>query len=285
LVERLNALPARRNGFGAKGDARHKQLMKLAFILGLSVALTYSGFSADDAAVIKTPKGKLSYGLGMDIGRNITNTLIDLDPDALAAGIKAVVSGGKPLLNEQEATEAMNEFRSQMQAKRADQQKLLQEKQRQMQEKNKELGAKNKKDGDAFLAENKKNDKDVKTKMVKVSPDGPSAELQYKILKQGTGKIPTSNDTVIAHYRGTLVDKTEFDSSYKGGEPRKFPVRGVIKGWTEALLMMPVGSKWQLFIPSDLAYGDANRPGIPPGSTLLFDIELIGIEDQDAKPK
>src|SRR5689334_1180985 len=123
---------------------------------------------------------------------------------------------------------------------------MMQEKQKQMQEKNKELGAKNKKDGEAFLAENKQKDKDVKTKMVQGSAGGPAAELQYKILKQGTGKIPTSNDTVIAHYRGTLIDKTEFDSSYKGGEPRKFPVRGVIRGWTEALLMMPVGSKWQL---------------------------------------
>src|SRR3954469_5686109 len=169
---------------------RHKQVMKLAFILGLSLALTFSGFAADDAAVVKTPKGKMSYGLGMDIGRNITNTLIDLDPDALAAGIKAVVSGGKPLLNEQEATDAMNEFRSQMQGKQAERQKMMQEKQKQMQEKNKELGAKNKKDGEAFLAENKKNDKDVKTKMVQGSAGAPAAELQYKILKQGTGKIP-----------------------------------------------------------------------------------------------
>ena len=243
--------------------------MKLAFILGLSLAFTLGGIAADEATAVKTPKGKMSYGLGMDIGRNITNTLIELDADALAAGLKAVISGGKPLLNEQEAREAMTDFRTQMQAKRADAQKA-------MQEKNKEQGAKNKKDGEAFLAENKKNDKEVKT-----TPSG----LQYKILKQGTGKIPSGNEKVIAHYRGTLIDKTEFDSSYKRGEPMKFDVHGVIKGWTEALLMMPVGSKWQLFIPSDLAYGDAGRPPtIPPGSTLLFDIELIGIEEPD-KPK
>src|SRR5438445_4381701 len=138
-----------------------------------------------------------------------------------------------------------------------------------MQEQSKQTGEKNKKEGMDFLAKNKT------AEGVKTTPNG----LQYKILKQGTGKTPTASDTVIAHYRGTLIDGTEFDSSYKRGEPSKFPVGGVIKGWTEALLLMPVGSKWQLFIPSDLAYGENGRPSIPPNSTLLFDLELISIKE------
>ena len=211
----------------------------------------------------------MSYGLGMDIGRNITNTLIEVDGDALAAGIRAIVSGGKPLLTEQEARDAMNEFRSAMQAKQAERQKM-------MQEKNKEAGEKSKKEGVDFLAKNRT------AEGVKTNASG----LQYKVLTQGKGKIPESADTVIAHYRGTLIDGTEFDSSYKRGEPSKFPVRGVIKGWTEALQMMPVGSKWQLFIPSELAYGEPGRPpSIPPNSVLLFDLELVGIEGEDGKPK
>jgi FKBP-type peptidyl-prolyl cis-trans isomerase len=239
--------------------------MKLLLIVGLGVGMALAGFAADDP-MVKTPKGKLSYGLGMDIGRNITNTLIEVDAEALAAGLKAVVSGGKSLLTEAEAREAMNDFRSQMQAKQAERQKLMQDQQKQ-------AGEKNKKDGMEFLAKNKS------AEGVKTTPSG----LQYKIMTQGKGKIPTPDDTVICHYRGTLIDGSEFDSSYKRGEPAKFPVKGVIKGWTEALQMMPVGSKWQLSIPSDLAYGDAQRPSIPAGSTLLFDIELVGIEGQEEK--
>lgn len=242
--------------------------MKLALILGLSLGITAMGFAADDSALVKTPKGKMSYGLGMDIGKNITNTLIEIDAEALAAGLRAVVSGSKAVLSEQEATDAMNEFRTAMQSKRAEQQKM-------MQDKNKEAGEKNKKEGLAFLEENKKKEG------VKTTASG----LQYKISKQGTGKLPQSNDTVIAHYRGTLMNGTEFDSSFKRGEPGKFGVTRVIKGWTEALLMMPVGSKWQLFIAPELAYGEAGRPSIPPNSVLLFDIELIGIEGEDGKPK
>ena len=145
-----------------------------------------------------------------------------------------------------------------------------------MQEKQKEAGEKNRKEAEAFLAENK-------TKQgVKTTPSG----LQYKVLIEGKGKVPTSNDTVIAHYRGSLINGTEFDSSYRRGEPMEFAVTRVIKGWTEALLMMPVGSKWQLFIPPDLAYGENVPRGsnIPPNSALLFDIELVGIKGEEQKP-
>ncbi|HEY1270579.1 MAG TPA: FKBP-type peptidyl-prolyl cis-trans isomerase, partial [Terriglobales bacterium] len=103
--------------------------------------------------------------------------------------------------------------------------------------------------------------------------------LQYKVLKTGDGPKPTAEDTVVCQYRGTLIDGKEFDSSYKGGQPATFPVKGVIKGWTEALQLMPVGSKWQLFVPSDLAYGDRGAgPDIGPNSTLIFEVELVSIQ-------
>ena len=244
--------------------------MKLPLLAAIGAGLAFgaTGFAADDAALIKTPKGKMSYAVGLEMGRNITNYLVDVDPEALAAGVRDSVSKKKALISEQEAIAGMNEFRGQMQAKRSETQKM-------MQEKNKEAGDKNKKEAEAFLAENK-------TKPgIKTTPSG----LQYKVLTEGKGKNPGSNDTVIAHYRGTLINGTEFDSSYKRGEPGEFGVTRVIKGWTEALLMMPIGSKWQLFIPPDLAYGEGGRPGIPPNSALLFDIELIGIKGEDLKPK
>jgi len=240
--------------------------MKLALIAGLTMGFMAATFAADDNKLVSTPKGKMSYAVGMEMGRNITNYMIELDPEAMAAGVRDAVGGHKGLLNDQDAAAAVNDFRTQMQAKRMDQQKM-------MQEKNKVAGEKNKKDADQFLATNKTKEG------VKSTPSG----LQYKVVKQGTGKVPTSNDKVVVHYRGSLIDGTEFDSSYKRGEPAKFGVTQVIKGWTEALQMMPVGSKWQLVIPPNLAYGENGRPSIPPNSALLFDIELIGIEgDQPA---
>lgn len=192
-------------------------------------------------------KDKASYSIGMQIGQSLKRQGMDINLDQLSAGLKAVLAGEKTALTEEEARQAYTSYAQQMQTKRME---------------------KGKKEGDAFLAENKKKEG------VQTTPSG----LQYKVITKGTGPKPTTNDTVKTHYRGTLIDGTEFDSSYKKGEPITFPVTGVIKGWTEALLMMPVGSKWQLFIPSDLAYGPGGRPGIPPNSTLLFDIELLGIE-------
>jgi FKBP-type peptidyl-prolyl cis-trans isomerase FklB len=134
-----------------------------------------------------------------------------------------------------------------------------------------EEGAANKKEGDAFLAANKSKEGVV------TLPSG----LQYKILKAGTGPKPTANDTVECNYRGTLINGKEFDSSYKRGQPADFPVGGVIKGWTEALQLMPVGSKWQLFVPADLAYGDRGAGAdIGPGETLIFEVELMSIQDK-----
>jgi FKBP-type peptidyl-prolyl cis-trans isomerase FklB len=222
------------------------------------------------AADTKTPelkdqKDKVSYSIGMDIGRNIKRQNLELNVDALSAGIRDAIGGGKTALTDEESREVMNAYRTEMQAKQQSQAK--------------EQGEKNRKEGEAFLAENAKKE-GVKTLQVKL-PSGTNATLQYKVMTPGTGAKPNTNDTVITHYRGTLIDGTEFDSSYKRGEPATFPVTGVIKGWTEALLMMPVGSKWQLFIPSELAYGErgAGR-NIGPNATLIFDIELIGIQDK-----
>jgi FKBP-type peptidyl-prolyl cis-trans isomerase FklB len=210
---------------------------------------------AEETTLLKTERDKISYGIGMDIGENMKRQSIDIDPDILAQGIKDVFAGGKLLLTEEEFRNTMENFRKDMMAK----QKM------QMQE----ISDKNKKEGEEFLAENK-NKEGVIT-----LPSG----LQYKVIKEGDGNLPKATDTVTVHYRGTLIDGTEFDSSYGRGEPATFPVNGVIPGWTEALQLMKAGSKWQLFIPSNLAYGERGAGGrIGPNSTLVFDVELLSIK-------
>jgi len=230
-------------------------MMKRIALITLAAALV-STLGAADENPLKTQQDKLSYMLGMNIGRDLKRNDVQVDPDLYMRGMKDSLSGGKTLLTDEEAAQVMNAFRSEMREKQMAKQK--------------EAGDKNKKNGEAYLAANKAKEG------VKTTPSG----LQYKVLVQGTGKIPTTNDTVTTHYRGTLIDGTEFDNSYKRGEPASFPVTGVIKGWTEALLMMPVGSKWQLVIPAEIAYGERGRPNIPPNSVLLFDIELLDIKKQ-----
>ena len=250
--------------------------MKLALItvLGAGAAL---GLSAAEESPLKTQKDKLSYTIGMNLGKQIKGGSVDVNPDLVMSGLKDAIGDKKPLLTDEEAREVMMTFQNEMRAKQA-------ERAKEQAEKNKESAEKNKKDGDAFLAENKKKE-GVQIHSIKL-PDGKSAELQYKVITTGSGPKPTAADRVVTHYRGTLIDGTKFDSSYERGEPASFGVTEVIKGWTEALLMMPVGSKWQLFIPGELAYGERGRPGIPPNATLLFDIELIKIEaPATEKPK
>ncbi len=206
--------------------------------------------------VLKTQKEKASYAIGMNIGKSLHNNALDnVDPNILLRGLKDALAGNKPLLTDADAQAALT-------AAQADARKIQEEKMR--------IAAEpNKKAGEAFLAANKSQPGVV------ALPSG----LQYKILSAGTGPTPSATDTVVCNYRGTLLDNTEFDSSYKRGQPAKFPVSGVIKGWTEALQLMPVGSKWQLFIPSDLAYGDQGRGNIiAPGATLVFEVELLSIE-------
>jgi FKBP-type peptidyl-prolyl cis-trans isomerase len=217
---------------------------------------------------LTTDKDKTSYAIGADLGNKLKTAEIDVDPAILSRAIKDVLSGAKPALTDDEIRAKLMDLSKGLQAKQ-------QEAQKKQAEANKVIGEKNRKDGDAFLAENK-----GKQGVVTLA-----SGLQYKILKAGDGPKPTAADTVSCNYRGTLLDGKEFDSSYKRGQPASFPVGGVIKGWTEALQLMPVGSKWQLFIPADLAYGDRQAgPDITPGSTLIFEVELLSIQDKNATP-
>jgi FKBP-type peptidyl-prolyl cis-trans isomerase FklB len=211
---------------------------------------------------LTTSKQKASYAIGMNWGTGLHRQGIDVDSAALVQGMKDALAGGKTLLTEDEARAALMQLQKEMQEKQ--QAKAAQE------------GEADKKEGDAFLAANK-----TKEGVVTL-PSG----LQYKILKEGNGPKPTASDSVVCNYKGTLINGTEFDSSYKRGEPATFPVTGVIKGWTEALQLMPVGSKWQLFIPPDLAYGARGTPGGPigPNSTLIFEVELVSIKDKNPPP-
>lgn len=206
---------------------------------------------------LKTQKDKFSYALGMKMGANLQRQSVPVDATILARGLKDGLAGGKTLLTDAEAQAAITAVQDEMR--------------KQQQEKMKQAGEVNKKEGTDFLAANKGKDGVV------TQPGG----LQYKILTEGKGPKPTASDSVVCNYRGTLINGTEFDSSYKRGQPATFPVGGVIKGWTEALQLMPVGSKWQLFIPPDLAYGERGAGAdIGPDSTLIFEVELLSIEDK-----
>ena len=220
--------------------------------------------NSEKKMTLETQKQKVSYSIGMDIGRNLKQNEIDVEMDALARGIKDALadSGSTPLLTQAQIEETMQKFQQEMMAKQ-------QEVMAKQNEKANAMSGKNKSAGDMFLAEN------AKKEGVVVLPSG----LQYKIIKAGSGQKPKATDEVTTHYRGTLIDGTEFDSSYKHGKPTSFPVNGVIAGWTEALQLMPVGSKWQLFIPSNLAYGERGNGGaIGPNAAVVFDIELLAIK-------
>jgi len=218
--------------------------MKLKLILAVCMVLTASVVFAEDKLELKTQKDKLGYAIGVDIGNSFKKSEMDIDPDILVRGIKDILAGRTPLMTDLEIREILMAAQLDIQAKRI--------------EKNK-----------AFLAENKKK------QGVKVLPSG----LQYKVITEGKGKKPKTTDTVTVNYKGTLVDGTEFDSSYKRGQPATFTVNGVIKGWIEALQLMKEGSKWQLVIPADLAYGEQGRPGLPPNSVLIFEVELISVKE------
>lgn len=220
---------------------------------GTKPATSTAAKSASPA--LTTDKEKQSYALGMNIGRGLSRQGVDVDPAIVARGLRDTLEGAKPLLTDSEAETALNQLQTALKAKQdAERQKM---------------GDANMKEGQEFLVANK-----TKEGVVTL-PSG----LQYKILTAGTGPKPAASDTVVCNYRGTFINGTEFDSSYKRGQPATFPVGGVIKGWTEALQLMPVGSKWQLFIPSDLAYGSRGAGGaIGPNATLIFEVELISIQ-------
>jgi len=237
-------------------------------LVSLILSLAYAG--AAHAQGEQTPAGGgllspptagakpevLSYALGLNIGGNMKANDVQIDLKSLMTGIQDGLAGAQPRWSEQELTDALEKFQAQLQQRAMGQMAQAAEA--------------NQQEADAFLAKNRQR------QGVQVTPSG----LQYLVLKQGNGPSPTSNDTVRCHYRGTLIDGTEFDTSLDD-KPVTFPVDGVIPGWTEALQKMRVGDKWQLFVPPDLAYG-MNPPGPPlePNSLLIFEVELLGIEGQ-----
>jgi FKBP-type peptidyl-prolyl cis-trans isomerase FklB len=221
--------------------------MRRFIIITAVLSLASAGFGQDKPQ-LKDLKDKVSYSIGLNVGSNFKKQGQELNPDALLAGLKDAMSGKQPAISEKEMQETMEAWS------------------KQMEDKQKAAGEKNAADGVKFLAENKSKSG------VKTTASG----LQYKLLKEGTGPQAKATDVVTVNYRGTLIDGTEFDSSYKRGKPATFPVNGVIKGWTEALQMMKVGSKYQLFIPASLAYGErAASAEIAPNSTLIFEVELL----------
>jgi FKBP-type peptidyl-prolyl cis-trans isomerase FklB len=228
--------------------------MRILCIAVLTVAFFAGQAVAAEKVTIKSEKGKRSYSIGYNIGTNLKQESFDIDPDLVAKGLREALSGKKAAMTEQEIRETLTAFQQEIMAKRN--------------AKMKEIADKNKAEGDAFLAANK-------TKPgITVLPSG----LQYKIITEGKGDSPKPTSKIKAHYRGTLIDGTEFDSSYKRGTPADFDLDKIIAGWREALPLMKEGAKWQIFVPSNLAYGDRGQgPVIGPNSVLIFEIELISI--------
>ena len=216
--------------------------------------LATPGVSAEKKMELKTAKDKVSYSIGYDMGSSIKRNAVDVDPRILTKALQDSLSGAKPQMTEQEMREAINSLQKDLAAKQ--------------QEKIKAQGEKNKKEGEAFLAENKTKEG------VKTLPSG----LQYMILTEGKGKQPKATDTVTVQYRGTLIEGTEFDSSYKRGQPATFALNQVIKAWTEGVQLMKEGGKIRLFVPSELGYGERGAgSAIGPNTTLIFDVELLSV--------
>jgi len=230
-------------------------------LLIVATSLAFAPFALAADAELKDQKDKVSYSIGLDIGNTLKRQMIDVNADILSKGLKDGLTGTKPLMTEEQTKETMATLQKDMLAKQAAVKK--------------EQGEKNAAEGKKFLEENKKKEG------VKTTASG----LQYKALKEGTGATPKATDTVKVNYRGTTIDGNEFDSSYKRGEPASFPVNRVIKGWTEGLQLMKVGSKYQFFVPADLAYGERGAGAdIGPNATLIFDVELLDVTAASAVP-
>jgi FKBP-type peptidyl-prolyl cis-trans isomerase FklB len=221
----------------------------------LTGCVAVTGLRAEDAKAFKDDSEKASYAIGMNIGTAWKQQDIEVDYEQLVRGIKDAKAGGPTILTEAEAREVLNKYRQELMAKQAEKRRLA--------------GEKNKQEANKFFAENK-----AKPGVVTLTNG-----LQYKVIAEGAGEPPGAEASVTVNYRGTLLDGTEFDSSAKAGKPATFRVNGVIPGWTQALTRMKPGDKWQLFIPSDLAYGESGRPPtIGPGAALIFDVELVSIQ-------
>src|SRR5205085_6127604 len=224
--------------------------MKSIVLSAGALFLAVSIFAEEKPPQLKELKDKASYAIGLNVGFHFKRQNVDVNQDAFTAGFRDDVAGRKQLMTEQEVRDTMMAFEKDMQQKLS------------------ETATKNAAEAEKFLAANKTKEG------VKTTESG----LQYKVMKDGSGAQPKSSDSVTVNYRGTLTDGTEFDSSYKRGQPATFPVSGVIKGWTEALQLMKVGSKYQLFIPPDLGYGQTGQGAIPPNAVLIFEVELLDVK-------
>lgn len=229
--------------------------MKHLLITLFSIAFLFSICHAEEKLELKEQKDKESYSLGYQFGQNLKGQGVELNLEVYTSGIKDALGGRESQITPEEIRATITGLQQRLMAV---QQKAF-----------KEQAAKNLSESKAFLAENGKKEG------IKTLPSG----LQYKVFAEGSGKMPKAEDTVTVNYKGTLIDGTEFDNSYKRGQPATFQVKGVIKGWTEALQLMKEGSKWQFFIPPDLAYGEGGAGrSIPPNSTLIFEVELISVK-------
>jgi len=232
------------------------------WILALGFALLTVTTVAQNTSELKTQKEKFSYALGMQMGSGFRKQVLDVDLATFAKGLAESFHGDRTLLTEDEMRTVLTNAQEDYRKKRAE---LREEK-----------AQATLKEGEKFLAENKNKEGVV------ALPSG----LQYKILKPGKGEKPELDEKVVCNYRGTLLDGTEFDSSAKHNGPVTFPLRGVIKGWKEALLMMPTGSKWQLFVPPHLAYGqEGSGQTVPPNATLVFDLELVSVHETEGEER
>ncbi len=232
-------------------------LVVAMFALGLAACNQAAEKAPEQTISLDTEVQKLSYAMGMDVGKSLKNLDADVDADAFTLAVKDVLAGHEAKLSEEVAANIKQTF--------------FRKRQEEQMKKRQQAAAENKAKGEKFLAEN------AKKKGVTVTDSG----LQYEVIKQGDGPKPKPDDTVKVHYKGTTIDGVEFDSSYSRGQPISFPLNGVIKGWSEGVALMPVGSKYRFFIPAELAYGERGAGAkIGPNETLIFEVELLGIENK-----
>ncbi|MFZ0254145.1 MAG: FKBP-type peptidyl-prolyl cis-trans isomerase [Gammaproteobacteria bacterium] len=230
---------------------QNRRIVAPLFLVGLGLA--YAVAVAGETPEIKDKKDQVSYSVGYQVGGDLKNQGIDFDPEVLIKGIQDALWGTAPVMTDDAMHSTLVTLKQELVAKQ--------------EAKEKQTAEENARQGEAFLAEN------AKRKGITVLPSG----LQYQVLVKGSGPKPKATDTVTVHYRGTLIDGTEFDSSFKRNEPTKLQLDRVIAGWSEALQLMSEGAKWKLFVPAQLAYGERGVGPIPANSTLIFDVELIAV--------